>query len=62
MDTTLASKRVRAFRSRHRIQPIEVDGQTQCEYDGFRVHPVKGGFRHDLAQVERLVEKIGAVQ
>lgn len=57
----LASKRVRAFRSKHRIIPIEV-GQdvVQCQNDGIRIFPVKGGhFRHDVAEVERLVVVAG---
>lgn len=64
MDTKLASKRIRAFRSRHRIKPIEVEGEgLQCEVDGFRVYKIANNtFRHDTAQIERLVEKVGYVQ
>lgn len=45
------------FREDHRIDP-EYPRDTHlvnwCRHDGVRIHPVRGGFRHDLAEVRAL--------
>lgn len=61
MATTIsprvAARLVALYRSRHTIEPVTVDGQRVCDVCGFKVYPIKGGLRHDTAQVERMAEK-----
>lgn len=53
-----AQRMLAQYRSEHRIDPEYPRDTRQpanwCRVDGVRIHPVKGGFRHDLSEVRAL--------
>jgi hypothetical protein len=53
---------VRDFRQAHRIVPVEAPAEDPvgghlCEWDGIRVYQIKGGWRHNMAEVRVLIER-----
>lgn len=62
-NEAVAANQVRLYRSRHVIEVVQLEqnGPHICATCLFRVYPIKGGWRHDIAQVERMVEKAGVL-
>lgn len=49
------NERVQRLRKRHRIDALLLqDGRYLCRQDLVRVHPIKVGYRHDVAEMEAL--------
>jgi hypothetical protein len=57
-DQAAAAATVAAYRSRHAIDPEYPRDTRQpenwCRVCGIRIRPIKGGWRHDLGEIERL--------
>lgn len=60
---------IRAYRETHVIAPVTqpLDPKiapettvTVCEHDGIRVHPIRGGYRHDNGEVTTLAKATAA--
>lgn len=57
-----AIERAALLRTRHIIRPTTFRGPgIVCERDGVRVHPVKGGWRHDTREMIRVNEAAAAM-
>lgn len=59
MATATPQERLAAFQSHHLIGPLEVEhplfGRTTvCVTDHIRIHPIRNGWRHDMAEAARL--------
>lgn len=51
-----AIERAKRLRSRHIIRPSTFSGVgIVCAVDGVRIHPVKGGWRHDIGETSRVL-------
>ena len=59
-DTAIATpeQQLALFRSTHRIQVTDDGERRTCAVDGIRIHPVRGGWRHDTSEVVALISHV----
>ena len=44
---------IERYRACAKIDPAEArPGRIVCRNDGIRIHPIKGGFRHDIGEIK----------
>ena len=57
--TTVTEPSLALYRTRHRIQVVDSGKRKdhlRCAVDGVRVNAVKGGWRHDVAELGNLMD------